>query len=75
MKFEIYKERLERAEWKGSGYTMKDQWRWRLKARNGKIIADSGEAYATEQGIRRAITKLNRNFVTIWQVPVVKVNS
>lgn len=23
------------------------QWRWRLKARNGKVLADSGQSYRT----------------------------
>ena len=27
----------------------KGEWRWRLKAGNGRIIADSGEGYASEQ--------------------------
>jgi uncharacterized protein YegP (UPF0339 family) len=27
----------------------KGEWRWRLKAANGRIIADSGEGYATER--------------------------
>jgi uncharacterized protein YegP (UPF0339 family) len=26
------------------------EWRWRLKASNGRIIADSGEGYKNEQG-------------------------
>ncbi len=26
-------------------YKAKDGWRWRAKAANGKIVADSGEAY------------------------------
>lgn len=26
-----------------------DEWRWRLKASNGRIIADSGEGYSTER--------------------------
>ena len=25
------------------------EWRWRLKATNGRIIADSGEGYKNEQ--------------------------
>lgn len=41
MKFEKYKD--------ASG-----QWRWRLRARNGKIIA-SGEAYRDERDCDRAI--------------------
>lgn len=28
-------------------YKAPDGWRWRFVARNGKIIADSGEAYNT----------------------------
>ena len=37
--------------WKGNNMTYhyykdtKNQWRWRLKASNGRIIADSGEGY------------------------------
>ena len=27
----------------------KDEWRWRLKAANGRILADSGEGYSSEQ--------------------------
>ena len=27
----------------------KGEWRWRLKASNGRIIADSGEGYNSEQ--------------------------
>jgi uncharacterized protein YegP (UPF0339 family) len=33
-------------------YSYKDQkgeWRWRLKASNGRILADSGEGYSSEQ--------------------------
>ena len=32
MKYNVYRDYL-------------NQWRWRLKAANGKIIADSGEGY------------------------------
>lgn len=37
MKFHIYKDSA-------------GEWRWRLKAVNGRIIADSGEGYSTKQG-------------------------
>lgn len=30
------------------------QWRWRYIARNGRIMADSGEGYASEYNARRA---------------------
>lgn len=30
-------------------------WRWRLRAANGKIIADSGEGYASRNNVKRAV--------------------
>lgn len=30
------------------------EWRWRFTARNGRVMADSGEGYATESNARRA---------------------
>jgi len=27
----------------------RDEWRWRLKASNGRILADSGEGYKSKQ--------------------------
>ncbi len=35
MKFNIYKDKA-------------DEWRWRLVATNGKIVADSGEGYVNK---------------------------
>lgn len=37
-------------------YEAKDGWRWRLVAANGRIIADSGEAYTRKHGCERAVT-------------------
>jgi uncharacterized protein YegP (UPF0339 family) len=40
-------------------YMYKDSagmWRWRLRAANQKIIADSGEGYINEADCRAAIT-------------------
>jgi len=42
MHFDLYKDT--------AGY-----WRWRLKATNGKIIADSGEGYANKSDAERGI--------------------
>jgi len=36
-------------------YKSKDSWRWRLLAKNGRIMADSGEAYQRPYNARRAI--------------------
>ncbi len=47
-KFELYRDRA-------------DQWRWRLKATNGRIVGDSGEGYATEHNARRAAESARMN--------------
>jgi uncharacterized protein YegP (UPF0339 family) len=36
------------------------EWRWRLIAANGNIIADSGEGYNSKQGARRGIESVKR---------------
>lgn len=40
--FEIYKD-------KGG------DWRWRLRARNGRIVADSAEGYASKRNVKNAV--------------------
>lgn len=37
------------------------EWRWRLIAPNGNIIADSGEGYRSKQGARRGIDAVKRH--------------
>jgi uncharacterized protein YegP (UPF0339 family) len=37
-----------------------DEWRWRLVASNGNIIADSGEGYSSKQGVKRGIDSVKR---------------
>ena len=39
-------------------YQAKDGWRWRLKAQNGNIISDSGQAYANKRNATDA-AKMN----------------
>lgn len=34
-------------------YKAKDGWRWRLLSRNGKSIAESGEAYSRKPNIHK----------------------
>lgn len=36
----------------------KDGWRWHVKARNGKIIAESGESYKRRATMLNTIQKL-----------------
>jgi len=42
-------------------YKSEDGWRWRLKAANGEIVADSGEAYTRRTDVKRAIRMLKWN--------------
>jgi uncharacterized protein YegP (UPF0339 family) len=44
-------------------YEAKDGWRWRIIATNGKIIAESGEAYSTKSNAKRAAHRLHENVV------------
>jgi len=37
------------------------EWRWRLVASNGNIIADSGEGYQSKQGVERGIESTKRS--------------
>jgi uncharacterized protein YegP (UPF0339 family) len=46
------------SEHRGHFQTYRDSrgdWRWRLVAGNGQIIADSGEGYASRFNVKRAI--------------------
>ncbi|MDZ7688991.1 MAG: HVO_2922 family protein [Halobacteriales archaeon] len=45
LKFELYKDKA-------------DEWRWRLRHRNGNIMADSGEGYARKTDAKNAIETL-----------------
>ncbi len=36
----------------------KGEWRWRLVAPNGRIIADSGEGYVSRSNAMRAVNRL-----------------
>lgn len=41
MKYEVYQDST-------------DEWRWRARARNGRIVADSGESYQRRAGAYKA---------------------
>lgn len=38
-----------------------EKWRWRLVHRNGNIIADSGEGYASRQKARQGLESVKEN--------------
>lgn len=45
-------------------HTYKDgagEWRWSLKAKNGKIVADSGEGYSSLVEVRKAAERVKDN--------------
>ena len=46
MKFYVYKD-------------TRGEWRWRLKAANGNIVADSGEGYSSKQACLNGIDLVN----------------
>lgn len=56
MKFHIYRD-------------TRGEWRWRLKARNGRIVADSGEGYVRKGGAERAAQKVIDGVGSLWKRP------
>lgn len=44
------------------------EWRWRLRASNGEIIADSGEGYSSKQGAQRGVESVRR---AVPEAPVI----
>ncbi|AXG08779.1 DUF1508 domain-containing protein [Haloplanus rubicundus] len=45
--FEVYEDRA-------------GEWRWRLRHRNGEIVADGGEGYASRRGAREAVGRVKQ---------------
>jgi uncharacterized protein YegP (UPF0339 family) len=43
-------------------FQSKDGFRWRLLATNGRIIADSAEAYSSASALRRAVESVRNAF-------------
>jgi uncharacterized protein YegP (UPF0339 family) len=41
------------------------QWRWRLGARNGQLLASSGEAFASEANAERSIRAVRRTIASL----------
>lgn len=38
-----------------------DEWRWRLRHRNGNIIADGGEGYSSKSAAKNGIESVKKN--------------
>jgi len=56
MKVEIYRD-------------ARDEWRWRLRHRNGRILADSGEGYKRRSACVRAWSRIFA-YITVHAVPL-----
>lgn len=58
MKFEIYRDRSKKRE-----------YRWRLKAKNGRKIANSGEGYRRKRDCERMIDLIRSNLpnIPVWE--------
>jgi uncharacterized protein YegP (UPF0339 family) len=41
------------------------QWRWRMRAPNGRLVADSGEGYTRRVGAFRAARQLASALITV----------
>ncbi len=48
MRFELYRD-------------AKGEWRWRLRARNGEVIADSGEGYVRREDCEHCIALVRQS--------------
>ena len=48
----------------------KGEWRWRAVARNNRVVADSGEGYASRGNVLRAIRAFKAGFATAKVVDV-----
>ncbi len=47
------------------------EWRWRLRASNGRIVADSGEGYRRRAAVHEAVKRVRS--ILAGDVPVVEV--
>ena len=54
-RFEVYRDR-------------RGEWRWRLRSRNGLIIADSAEGYASRRNARRAVATVVDTITDPWRL-------
>lgn len=71
MRFEIYQDYSWSQDEVGPVKLYND-WYWRLRAANGRIIADGSEGYASKSGVRKALRRLMKpsNFINIEIVEV-----
>lgn len=49
-------------------YKAKDGWRWRLWAKNGRIVAESGEAYRAKSRCVNMLDRLGMGFFAMLTI-------
>lgn len=75
MRFEIY-ESAKHSQFGNSVTFEKWEWRWRLRAANGRIMADGSEGYSTRAAVRRAILRIMSTLLSQGHMfPIVEVES
>ncbi len=47
-------------------------YRWRLRAANNEIIADSSEGYASKRNVMRAVGKLVAQMLNVQDIPIIE---
>jgi len=57
MKFEYYQGK-DKVCYDKVGPFQRQQWYWRLRAANGRIVADGAEGYASKRNVLRAIQRV-----------------
>lgn len=73
MKFEIYETSVASVI---NGNHLRWEWHWRLRASNGRVVADGAEGYATKSGCRKAIHRICASIIHRGSVPpIVEVES
>jgi uncharacterized protein YegP (UPF0339 family) len=76
MRFEIYEAFLEGSSDGINSERESAGWYWRIRAANGRIVADGSEAYASRANVRRALNRLSSAFISIQhRLPIVEVES
>jgi uncharacterized protein YegP (UPF0339 family) len=51
------------------------EWRWRLRAPNGRILADGAEGYSTKAGVRRSVANFVKYLIAAVPVEEVRVRA
>jgi hypothetical protein len=62
---EIFHQKMRGPKWTRYGRRRAGLWYWRLRAHNGKIVADGSEGYASRGNARRAARRVGVLFTRL----------